>query len=91
MFVQINGIGYYWVISVFPLKFYSFTKGNNFYEEEGLRLQKRLLVVKRFLKFDKQRENRTRTSCIELVTETDSISKMARPPRREKGSSNDGQ
>lgn len=51
MLVQINGIEYDLVVIVFPLKFYSFIKGNNVYKEEGLRL-KRFLIIKRFLKYD---------------------------------------
>lgn len=51
MFVQINGIEYYLVVIVFPLKFYSLTKGNNVYGEEGLRFEKSFRIIKRFLKY----------------------------------------
>lgn len=51
MFVQINGIECYLFVIVFPLKFYSFTKGNNVYGEEGLRFEKSFLIIKRFLKY----------------------------------------
>lgn len=57
MFVQINGIEYDLVFTIFPLKFYSLIKGNNIYKGECLRLKKRFLIIKDFSSMIKQREH----------------------------------
>lgn len=88
MFVQINGIEYDLV-----LKILQFIKGNNVYKEESLRLKKRFLIIKRFLKYDETKRTGpgiTLRSCTRVTAEKDSILRTAGPLRREKGN-NDGQ